>query len=208
MRGDFAGMGAVAAGLAIVLAGCAGGSTSGEPTVPSSVRAGASSSSAAPSSSAGQAGPADVAWMNNLCGELVGLAGLGNIERPNLEKGDIKGAHKALSDVLGKFEGALTSLVQGLQELPPAPDPAGDKVKQKLLDIFVPIKDEAVKIKKQLDAAKPSDQQAVLDAVKGLKSIGSSLQEMKNPLRQLEGSALLAAGNQAKNCQKLGSFGN
>ena len=146
--------------------------------------------------------------MNNLCGELVGLAGLGSIQPPDVKPGDVKGAHKALSDVLGKFERSLASLVQGLEGLPPAPDPAGDGVKQKLLDIFVPIKDKTTKIKDQLDAAEPGDQQAVMDAVKGLKSIGSSLQQMKNPLRQLQGTELVAAGQQAENCQKLGGFGN
>lgn len=207
MRRNVAGVGAVAAGLAILLAGCSGGSTAGQPTVPSSVQMGAPSSSA-PSSSAGQVSARGVAWMNNLCGELADLAQLGSIQPPDIEPGDVEGAHQALSDVLGKFESSLTSLVQGLADLPPAPDPAGEQVKQDLLDIFVPIKDKAAKIKDNLDASEPGDKKAMMDAVKGMQSIGSSLQSMDNPLRKLKGTELLAAGEQAKNCQKLGSFGN
>lgn len=207
MRRNIIGVGGIAAGLAILLAGCSGGSTAGQPTVPSSIPTGAPSSSASSPSSAGAAGAQSVTWMNSLCGELAGLAGLGSIQPPDIKPGDVEGAHKALSDVLGKFESSLTSLVRGLKELPPAPDPAGDKVKQDLLDIFVPVKEKAVKIKDNLDASEPSDKQAMMDAVKGMQSIGSSLQSMDNPLKQLKGTELVAAGKQARNCKKLGSFG-
>lgn len=208
MRRSIVQIGAAAAGIALALTGCSSNDTGGQASPVSSAPKSSASSSAGPSSGSGSVSSQSISWMNQLCGEMVDLAGLNDIDMPDVKKGDIEGAQKALSDVIATLEKSLSSLVHGLKDLPPAPIPEGDQAKQDLLEAFEPAEAKATKIKDKLADAEPGDKQAVADATKGLQSIGSSMQKMDNPLQKLKGTELVPAAKQAPKCQKLGSVGD
>ncbi|MPZ65640.1 MAG: hypothetical protein GEU83_09040 [Pseudonocardiaceae bacterium] len=142
--------------------------------------------------------------MNAFCGELGKLEGLSDTQQPDVEPGDVAGAQRALSDVLGNFASTVSSTLQGLEGLPPAPEPAGEQAKQQLLDIFTPIEQQVADAQVNLDAAGPDDTQAIFDAGQTMTSIGTSMQQTGDPLGSIEDSPeLSAAAAQAPNCQDI-----
>lgn len=203
MRGRLTRVGVAGVGVAFVLAGCGGNETGGQPTVPSSSKQSApSSSSTAPSSGADAE---SVAWMDGFCGEVIKITSIKDIGKPETKPGDVAGTHKAISDYLGKLHDRLASFLQGLEQLPPGPVPEADKAVQNLKDIFVPAANKIKDVKTKLDAADPTDKQAILDAVNGVKSFAKEIQNVDNPLKVLKGSGLEPALKKAPNCKKLGA---
>ncbi len=149
-------------------------------------------------------GSENVAWMNDFCGELGKLESLSNIQPPEIAPGDVAGAQRAISDVLGRFGSTVSSTLEGLRSLPPAPEPAGDQAKQQLVDTFAPIKQQVAEAKATLDAAGPNDTGAILDVGQTMTSIGTSLQQVDNPLASLDDSAeLTEAAQEAPNCKGI-----
>lgn len=206
MRRSVGLLGAAGVSIAVVLSGCAG--ESGDPAPASAPAPSSSAPSAPPSSSSGGTGGAsneNVAWMNDFCGQIGNLASLSELEKPKAEKGDVAGMKNAVSGLLQQFLDKIGAALDGLNGLPPAPQPEGDKAKQTLLDIFTPVHDKITAAKQKLDASAPEDKQALVDAGNTMSSLGSSMQKMENPMKSLEGSELGKAGKQAPNCQKLNS---
>lgn len=209
MRTNALRISAAGVAAALVLAGC-GGESGGEATAESTGtnNGSTSSTSESPASSSNGGGSVDqqsVAWMNKFCSQVLKFVNIGQIEQPNVQQGDVAGAHSALSDYIEKVVGRVSSMLDGLNGLPDAPAPQGDKAVQNFIDVFEPVKNDLQSVKSELDAADPTDQQAVLKAVEGVKSFGQSMQNVSNPLKVLEGSGLNEAGKQAENCQKLNS---
>jgi hypothetical protein len=189
--------------LALALTACSGDGAGSDNNAQAPASSAAASS--APSSSAGSTGTADsatVAWVDQFCGALSPLMELTRIERPDIQSNDPAAAKQALSDIVGTFQESVGSTLDGMNKLGPAPVPAGDQAKQAVVDTFTPIHEQVKEAKAQLDAAEPTDRQAMLNVVQSIGNISSGMGE--DPLTSVEESPeLSAAGMQAPNCQKL-----
>jgi len=188
---------AVGASLAVLLAGCGTDQQAAPPASPESQQS-------APASSSDAAAEGTEAWVNDFCGAVANLVDLQNLQMPNIQQGDFAASKTALSDLLGKFEDAVGTTLDGLNDLGPAPEPAGDQAKQTMIDVFTPVKDKVTDAKTKIDSATEQNPQPMQEALGGLQSLGTSMTEAKNPLEGIQASPELnAAGQKAPNCKKL-----
>jgi hypothetical protein len=117
-------------------------------------------------------------------------------------------AQQALSEILGKVAAAMSATVDGLNGLPPAPEPAGDQATQRLLEIYTLVRQQVVDAKAELDAAGPDDAQVLFDTSATMASIATSLSQLEDPMAGVGDSPeLAAAAEKASNCQTLTSVG-
>ena len=190
---------AAGAGLTVLLAGCGNDEQAAPASAPSS-----DASQPAPASSSAASDGATEAWVNDFCGAVVNLTDLQNMQMPNVQPGDFAASKTALSDLLGTFETSVGATLDGLQNLGPAPEPAGDQAKQTMLDVFTPVKESVSDAKAKIDSATEQNPQPMQEALGGLQSLGTTMTEAKNPLAGIQASPELnAAGQKAPNCQKL-----
>jgi hypothetical protein len=185
-----------ALGLGLTLAAC-GAKTDSGVAQPASGTAAASTSAAADSGEA-------IEWMDKFCGSLSPLMTLANIQMPDIKPGDVAGAHKALSDMFGKFVPPLDGAVQGLQALGPAPVKDGDAARQAFLASLTPVRDEIKTAQEKFDKSKSSDAQALLDAGQAFQKIGTEMSSL-DPSKQLQNTPELdALAAKAPSCKPLG----
>ncbi|ALG12107.1 hypothetical protein [Kibdelosporangium phytohabitans] len=184
MRRKVGVLGVIGVGLCLHLSGCAGGSSSGSQPPP-------------------PAKPDPAVWINDFCGAILPLGDLGQQQAPKPAQGDLAAAKQAVSDSLGKIKDALSPAIEDLGKLGPAPEPAGEQAKAKLLEVFTPAHQQAVDAKAKLDAA-PVSAAPVQEAATALVSVGDKLTSLEKPLADLQSSPQLdGAAKQSANCQKL-----
>ncbi|MCU1684954.1 MAG: hypothetical protein JWQ81_5693 [Amycolatopsis sp.] len=193
---------AAGVGVALLLAGC-GDKVAGTAS-PAPGAAGAPVSSAGAPSSSGSSGSTSSAegWMDQFCGAFVPLVSLSTAV-PTMSGTDVASTKKALINYLTKAVGAFQNAVDTLNSLPPAPTPDGDTAKKALVTAFTPalqtMKDANAKL-----ASSSNDPQALLDAVKAMEGLGTSMDSMSAPMNSLTTSPELeAAYKAAPNCKKL-----
>lgn len=210
MRRSLRLLGAFGAGVVLTLAGCSDADDDPAAEMTKSMRQPEPPPQSA-TSEPGESPTADsenVAWMEQLCGQMGKLAALADVTPPDVEPGDIEGQQQALGKIVDRFDGTLTSFLSGLRDLPSAPESSGDQVTQDMIDMFDPVKEGMADIGDDLDAAAPDDDESVVDAMDELKSVLSSLQDIDEPLEELDGTSLAAAAQQSSECRELGGLGD
>jgi hypothetical protein len=193
---------AATAGLTVVLTGCSNSNTG---TAAPSSAASSSSAVASASQPVASASPASAAsWVDGYCGSLLGFVDLSNLEQPSLAPGDTAGGKQALIDTFSKVESAVGSAVDGLTKLPAAPVAAGEAAKKNLVAVFTPVLQKVKDLEAKLKAAPAGDAQSLLDASKGFEAIGTDMNQIDDPMKEITASPELEAARQASpNCQKL-----
>lgn len=207
MRGSRSWAGVVGVGVAFALVACGGGDPQEQTPAPSKQQATSSTPTPPSSGSSGaaKADPASVEWMDNFCGQFLKITSIGKIEKPKGKPGDIAATKKSVSEYLAKVNARLNDFLSGLEALPEPPAPAGDKAVRNLREIFAPAAKKLEQVKTDLDASAPDDKQALLAALKGIRSSASTFQKAGNPLKVLRGSDLEPALKAAPTCRKFAS---
>jgi hypothetical protein len=199
------GLGLVAAGVAValLLAGC-GDKVAGTASVaPGAGAAVTSGSSSAPSPSGSGSSSSAEAWADQLCGSFLPLASIGQTPPDMSSASDPASAKKAISDYLTKAVNAFQTAVDGLNNLPSAPNAAAETAKTALVTALTPALQTMKDANDKLSAA-GNDPQSMLDAVKSMEGLGTSMQSISSPLNSLTSSPEMeAAYKAAPNCQKL-----
>jgi hypothetical protein len=147
--------------LALLLAGC------GSPGAPA---ASPSSAVSAPSSSDAPTEPVDaVRWMDGFCGAVEGF-----LKDHNNNATQIPGSvsmddgRQLFSTMLDDYAAILSKAIDRLADLPPIADPVGQTAKQTFAGNYTSARDMVTSAKTQLDAASPTDFDALTHAAEAL----------------------------------------
>lgn len=189
--------------LAVALAAACTGTTTG--SSPGSSTSGAPVTTA---SGGGSASPEDVAWVDDICGELVEMGEQQRGAPPNLD--DLRDPSTAITAVTEYIDANIDNVEQTVADLKavgPSPIEGGDEtvaaVERGLTDLQATY--EATR--EQIVAADPGDQQAVrfaiLTALGGLNEGGTELRQAFDSVQS--NKELASAVEQSQTCQQLGA---
>ena len=169
-------IGAVAATLAVLAAGCSSG----------------------PSSSA-------VAWTDKVCGALLGFTDAVSTQ-PDINPTDPVAAVKGLSQFLGTATTALQGSISGLDAAGPSPVSGGDQIVTSLKSTLTQFQTTFQTAKQKIDAVDTSNPASLVSALPAAVAPLQELSNVPDPTADLKNNAELnAAAEQAPNCQKVRS---
>jgi len=181
---------------AVVLSGCSTTVTGS----PAPTGAGTDSGGAAPITD-------PVAWTDKVCCSLLPLQQALSTT-PRVDQNDPTATVKALSDFLGKSEGAIDQAVSGLDAAGASPVHGGDDVVTKIKSTLTTVRTSFDQAKTAIDKIDPSNPTSLITALPQAVAPLQDLSKLKDPTTDLQANPELdAAAAKAPNCQALKKSG-
>lgn len=183
---------------AVLVAGCS--------TAVTGTAAPAGSSSAVPRAGAPANGD-PVAWINGVCGSLLGFVRTVSAP-PTIDSSSPQKAVKGLSAYLGGAVTALDKATSDIKAAGPSPVDGGDKAVAAITGALGQFRTSFQSAKTKIDAVNPSDLQQVATALPEALTPLQDLSKISSTTTDLQGTPEIdRAAQQAPNCQALSTNG-